>query len=321
MAKKRFKVSGKKRTKVSAAKSSGQLTEEDIISEKLLKEGAKFEDNLLGRAGKYFHVHIDNYETTHGRRIEGTFFILNFLAIVLFVIDTHDVGPLIHKWLVRGEFVLVGFFIVEYLARMWVAKRKIRHFFGVYSLIDLLSIIPILANFANLAFFRMFRILRLFRMLRILRFQRVFKQKDTMFGQLTDTQLIVIRIVLTIFTIIFVASGMIWAVESKINPGYGNLWNSMYFVVVTLSTVGYGDVTPHSPLGKIITIATIFAGLSLIPWQLGKLVKVLFMSATKTTLKCGKCGLHEHDKSARYCINCGTKLPKKKKLLGEEIEN
>ncbi len=65
-----------------------------------------------------------------------------------------------------------------------------------------------------------------------------------MFGKLTDTQLIVIRIVLTVFTIIFVSSGMIWAVESKVNPDYGNIFNAMYFSVVTLSTVGYGDITP-----------------------------------------------------------------------------
>lgn len=297
-----------------------QLSDEDIISEKVLKKGAKFEDKLIGKAKKYLHLHIDNYASKHGRRIEGTFFLLNFLAIVLFVIDTHEIGDAAHRILVIGEFILVSFFIIEYLARMWVAERKIKHFFSIYSIIDLLSIIPILANFGNLAFFRIFRILRLFRMLRVLRFQRIFKERDTMFGQLSDTQLIVIRIVLTVFTIMFVSSGMIWAIESRINPGYGTIWNAMYFAVVTLSTVGYGDVTPLSPWGKVVTIAMILSGIAIIPWQLGKLVKVLFQSATKTTWKCPKCSLQEHDKDAIYCKACGTKMPTKKKVMEEEEE-
>ena len=319
--KKRVGKSSSKSSKKSISKKQSMkrtVTEEDTIDAKLMQKGAKLEYSILKKIYEFLHLHIDNYASDHGRRIEGTFFLLNFLAIVLFVIDTHDVGPVVHTWLVRGEFFLVGFFIIEYLARMWVAEKRIKHFFSIYSIIDLLSIVPILANFGNLAFFRIFRILRLFRMLRVLRFQRIFKEKDTMFGKITDTQLIIIRIVLSVFTIMFVSAGMIWAVESKINPGYGTIWDAMYFAVVTLATVGYGDVTPLSPGGKVVTIAMILSGIAIIPWQLGKLVKVMFLSATKTTVKCSKCGLQEHDKIAVYCMNCGTKLPKRKKVLEEE---
>jgi voltage-gated potassium channel len=296
-----------------------KINSEDKISERVMIEGSKLEDTIIKKIYSFLHLHIDNYSSSHGRRIEGTMFVLNFLAIILFVIDTHNIGEKAHNILVIGEFVLVSFFILEYSARMWVAKNKLKHFFGIYSIIDLLSIIPILGNFANFAFFRIFRILRLFRMLRVLRFQRIFKQKDTMFGTFSDTKLIITRIILTVFTIIFVSSGMIWAIESKINPGYGTLWDAMYFAVVTLATVGYGDVTPLSVWGKIVTIAMILSGIAVIPWQLGKLVKVLFQSATKTTLKCTKCGLQEHEQNALFCMNCGKKLPKKKRILEEEI--
>ena len=285
---------------------------------RLLKAGVKFENTVIGKIKKYFHIHLDNFGSTHGRWIEGSLFFVNFLAIVLFVAETYTLPEKWVTFLRISEFVLVSIFIVEYAARMWVAQHKIKHFFNPYSIIDLLVILPVLANFGNLGFFRIFRILRLFRMLRVLRFQRIFKQKDTMFGKLSDTQLIVIRIVLTVFTIIFVSSGMIWFVETKINPGYGTIWDAMYFAVVTLSTVGYGDVTPTSTWGKVFTIAMILSGIAIIPWQLGKLVKVLFQSATKTTLKCTKCGLQEHDKLAVYCMNCGTKLPKRKKVFGKD---
>ncbi len=154
--------------------------------------------------------------------------------------------------------------------------------------------------------------MRLFRMLRILRFQRIFKSKDTMFGKLSDTNLVIIRIVITIFTIIFVSSGFLWAVENKINPGqFGNIWNAMYFGVVTLSTVGYGDITPLSAWGRAITVIMILSGIALIPWQLGKLLKIIVGTATKTQIKCNSCGLLDHDGDAKFCKICGKKIKQK----------
>ena len=305
-------------TKIKSKNYKQFSNQEDLIDAKEMELGAKLEDSIIGKVKGYFHLHMDNYGSTHGRRIEGTLFFLNFLAIVLFIIDTYKIEGSAKTFLTTFEIVLVSIFIVEYAVRMWVAPKKIKHFFSPYSLIDLVAILPIMVHFVNLTFFRIFRILRLFRMLRVLRFQRIFKEKDTMFGRLGDTQLIVIRIVLTIFTIVFVSSGLIWAVESKVNPDYGTIWDAMYFAVVTLSTVGYGDVTPLSPIGKIITIVMILSGLAFIPWQLGKLVKVLFMSATKTTIKCSKCGLSQHDKTAKHCINCVKKITHPKTKKGQE---
>jgi len=134
-----------------------------------------------------------------------------------------------------------------------------------------------------------------------------------MFGKLNDSQLVIIRIGLTIFTIILISSGLIWTVENFFNPGlFANIWETMYFVIVTIATVGYGDITPISWAGKALTVATILTGIALIPWQIGKLIKILFMEVTKTKTKCTKCDLEEHDPDAVHCKRCGTKLKKKK---------
>lgn len=141
-----------------------------------------------------------------------------------------------------------------------------------------------------------------------------------MFGKFSDSKLVIIRIVLTIFTIILISSGLIWTVENAVNPeNFKNIWEAMYFVIVTITTVGYGDITPISWQGKAITVATILSGIALIPWQLGKLIKILFLEATKTKITCQKCGLEEHDQNAQYCKICGSKLKKKEtKTLKEE---
>ncbi len=273
---------------------------------------------FLGRVKAYFSLHMDNYASKHGRMIEGSLFLLNFFAIGLFILDTYNLEGAAKKALVTTEVIIIGIFLLEYIVRMWVAKNRFKHAVSPYSIIDLVSILPVLAHVGNLSFLRIFRILRLFRLLRVLRFQRMFKARDTMFGNLSDTQLVVIRIVLSAFTVIFVSAGLLWSVESHAVPDYGNIWTAMYFSVVTITTVGYGDITPKTGLGRLIAIGTIFAGFALLPWQIGKLLKITLTSATKSMVKCLRCGLSEHDKDSKFCRICGAKLPARKKVLEEE---
>ncbi|MBT4804894.1 ion transporter [Candidatus Woesearchaeota archaeon] len=306
---------------------NSKLTNEDAIDLKIMQKGEKLEEKGLNKIKGYLHLHLDNYASTHGRLIEGSLFFINFLAIVLFIVETHGPTGIYRTILSISEITLISIFIVEYAARMWVAEKKVKHFFNIYTIIDLIVILPILSylpmfsSATNLGFFRILRILRLFRMLRVLRFQRMFKSQDTMFGRITDSQLVIIRIVMTVFTIVLIASGLIWTVESKVNPDQvGTIWDAMYFSIVTLTTVGYGDVTPLSPAGKIVTILMILSGIALIPWQLGKLIKILFMEATKTKIICQKCKLEEHEKDSIHCRRCGVKLKKVKEKEVKDLE-
>jgi voltage-gated potassium channel len=309
--KKPIKLKSKIKLTTKIKNSYGKANNEDSIDSKIIKEEAKIENSIINDIRSFLHLHLDNYESLHGRRIEGTLFFLNFLAVALFILSTYQFSDTINFIIGGAEVFLVSIFLMEYIGRMWVAKKKMKHFFNPYSLIDLASILPIIVHFADLTFFRVFRILRLFRMLRVLRFQRIFKSKDTLFGKLNESELIIIRIILTIFTIILISSGLIWTVENSVNPGqFSNIWEAIYFVIVTVTTVGYGDITPISGLGKFLTVATILSGIALIPWQLGKLIKVLMMEVTKTKIKCPNCHLEEHDLDALYCKNCGTKLRK-----------
>ena len=103
----------------------------------------------------------------------------------------------------------------------------------------------------------------------------------------------------------------------KDNPGeFKTIWHALYFAIVTLSTVGYGDVTPISSWGRGITVMMILSGIALIPWQLGKLVKIMFDASRKTSIKCRKCGMIEHDMDALFCKICGTVVKKQVKNKG-----
>ena len=321
-------VSKKSKSKKSAAthtkkskSSKRKIRPKKSTIERMNDDEDDIEYSIFHQTKGFFATHLDNYESQYGIWIEGGLFFANFLAIVLFMVETYGFEGPAARYLLIAELILVAIFIVEYTLRMWVARNKTKHFFNIYSLIDLIAILPVVVNFINLTFFRIFRILRIFRLLRVLRFQRMFKSKKTLFGVLSDTEIVVIRIVLTVFTIIFMFAGLIWAVENKINPGgFGTIFDSLYFAIVSLSTVGYGDITPLSSLGKVVTVFMILSGIALIPWQLGKLLKVLVTSGHKQNITCKKCGTEAHDLDAVHCKMCGTILKHDRGVDADELE-
>ena len=103
--------------------------EEDDVDLELLHDAEKGISHVMHR---FFSKHIDNYETSYGRWFEGTMFLLNFLAIAFFIADTHNVSEAWHNFFWYSELVLVSFFIIEYGLRMWVAQKKVKHFFNLY---------------------------------------------------------------------------------------------------------------------------------------------------------------------------------------------
>ena len=110
-------------------------------------------------------------------------------------------------------------------------------------------------------------------------------------------------------TIIFVYSGLIYQVEHTVNPeAFQTFLDAIYFSVVTMTTVGFGDVTPLSEGGRLLTVLMILTGISLIPWQIGDLIKQLIKTANQANKVCLGCGLSSHDTDAKFCKICGTKL-------------
>ena len=150
------------------------------------------------------------------------------------------------------------------------------------------------------------RILRWFRILRLLRFI----EGKAFLGNLDrEDSSIVTRILFTIFSIIFIYSGLIYQVEHPVNPkNFGTFLDAVYFAVVTMTTVGFGDITPTSDVGKLMTVLMILTGIALIPWQLGDLIKQVAKSASKVNAICPKCQLSSHDLDANFCKRCGGKL-------------
>jgi voltage-gated potassium channel len=260
---------------------------------------------MLNTGKSKIHFWFEDIVTPMGRAVDIAVVSLVFLVSLIFVIKTYPLSDGTRRVLDTSENIIVGIFVIEYFLRIWSAPSKVKQLFNIYSIIDLIAIIPIL--FAGDSY----QILRVFRALRFLRLMRFLRGHHFFFHKLKITHIIIIRIVYIALSIIFVSAGMIFYAEHNIPESHiKTFYDAVYFSIVTLTTVGYGDITPVSGYGRFITILIIISGIIFIPWQVRDLIRQLVSPREKREFLCKSCGLRIHDEDARYCKSCGTVLNK-----------
>lgn len=249
-------------------------------------------------------------KTPLGKIIDIFIIFLNLTVCALFVLDTYPISEETSLLLWKTELIIVFFFIIEYCLRLYSAKDRFKQARDIYSIIDLIAILPtisliVLPVFSitpNLGFIKLIRVFRVFRIFRFLRFTA---DPDFFFGKLTIPLLNVVRLLLTILIIFFVSSGLFYYVESGVNNEVNTFGDAFYFTVVTLTTVGFGDITPHTEAGRWVTVLMVLSGIILLPWQASRIVKEWVRIGTKKKVVCESCGLRFHDKDASHCKSCG----------------
>ena len=245
-----------------------------------------------------------------GKAFDLVVIVLILLVCVIFVLKTYDLPENVFRVVNQAETIITIIFVVEYLLRFWVAETKLKHFFNIYSLIDLAAILPLF--FAQ----QHFQVIRLFRALRILRLLRFLELRHFFFGSIETIHLIIFRIVFIITAIVFVSSGLIFYAENAINPqDFRTFFDAVYFSVVTLTTVGFGDITPVSDYGRVITVLIIISGIVFIPWQVRNLIAHFIASMSKISLICKECDLEYHERDALHCKRCGSLLTHTREIL------
>jgi voltage-gated potassium channel len=251
--------------------------------------------------------YLEDIETRAGKAINLTIAGLVLLSVAIFVTETYAIPASLRLQLDRLNQLILIVFTIEYGLRLWSAENRVRHFLNLYSLIDLIVILPFFFTSIDIRFIR---ILRWFRILRLIRYV----EGKTIFGYVTrEDSGIFVRILFTLFTIIFIFAGLIYQVEHPANSeSFATFLDAVYFAVATMTTVGYGDITPISELGRLLAVLMIMTGIALIPWQIGELVKQLLKTSNQTRqeILCINCGLTTHDADARFCKICGKPLAK-----------
>ena len=210
------------------------------------------------------------------------------------------------------EWVLTGLFTVEYILRIACVRRKRRYVLSFFGVVDLLAILPtylslLVPGAQGLATVRALRLLRIFRVLKLTRFV---SEATVLRGVLWQSRAKIIVFLMTVVIVACIIGAAMYVVESPTNPAFANIPQSIYWAIVTMATVGYGDIVPVTPFGKFLSVLLIVFGYSMIVVPTG-IVSAEFsgarhraevLAAGRTCPNCGKAG---HEADAAFCKHCG----------------
>ena len=213
----------------------------------------------------------------------------------------------------RDEFFIVelfftALFTIEYVIRILVYPRPLRYIFSYWGIIDFLGIMPFYLSIiaADYRYFLVFRLLRMLRVFRILRLFRFLKESEQLFRALRASVYKIVIFTSFILTVVVLLGTLMYVVEGPEN-GFESIPQSIYWTIVTITTVGYGDITPQTATGKWIASLIMLCGYVIIAVPTGLVTVAMTRSATSQKEVCPHCN-HQNPKEAQYCNFCGTKL-------------
>lgn len=271
---------------------------------------------------KKIKVVVFGTDTRAGRLFDVLLLWAILISIMVIMLETiPSLNKKYHNGFKTMEWIFTGLFTLEYLVRVWVVDKKSGYVFSFFGVIDLLSVLP---SYLSLFVpgYNIFLIIRAVRLLRIFRvFQLTAYLKDSaIMGKAMLASVRKIIIFLTIMVVIVMILGaLIYIVEGP-EHGFTSIPRSIYWAVVTITTVGYGDLTPSTPLGSVIATIVMLLGYAIIAVPTGIVSAEMMRKANvshepeegERVNECPKCGLDIYDKSANFCRNCGTSLHQKK---------
>lgn len=218
---------------------------------------------------------LEDSTTKIGRRFEIFIQTLILLSVVSFSLDTiPNISEELSQILQGFEIFSISIFSIEYLLRIYVSKKPLQYIFSFYGFIDLVAILPFYLNgVLDLRFLRAFRILRIFRVVRLIKYNDALKRFKKAFAIVKEE--IILFFLITI-VLIFITSAGIYYFEHEAQPEvFKSVFHSAWWSIVTLTTVGYGDVYPITLGGKIFTFFVLMIGVGIVTIPAGLVATAL----------------------------------------------
>lgn len=207
-------------------------------------------------------------------------------VIVVCIGSVPNINPMIRQWLYVLEWVFTGIFTLEYIIRIKSARKPLRYVFSFFGLVDLVSTLPsYLALFLPVAHsFLVIRILRLLRIFRVLKLANYTAEANFLITALFASRRKISIFLVTVMSIVLVVSTVMYLVEGPEN-GFDSIPRAMYWAIVTITTVGYGDIAPHTVLGQVLASFLMLIGYTIIAVPTGILSSEMMKSKS-----CPSCG-------------------------------
>lgn len=251
---------------------------------------------------------------TRAGRLFNVVLICSIIVSVAIVImeSTHTQSETYRGLYAFAEWFFTLLFTIEYILRLYVVQRKIKYAVSFFGIIDLLSILPTFISliFPGVHYLIDIRILRLMRIFRIFKLTRFITEGQQLRRALLASMHKIIVFFSTLALVVIVMGSVMYVVEGPEN-GFINIPTSIYWAIVTLTTVGYGDISPQTPLGQFIASLVMIIGYSIIAVPTGIFAAEMARrkpASSFTTQVCPNCLAEGHDADAVHCKFCGTVL-------------
>lgn len=235
--------------------------------------------------------------------------LLSVLAVILESVPTIEQGY--DRVLYIIEWIFTGIFTVEYFLRVICVKDKWRYIRSPLGIIDLLAVLPSYLSMAvyGLQYFLVIRVLRLLRIFRILKLGHYVGEAQLLTRALQASRFKITVFLSTVLTLVVIIGTLMYIIEGK-ESGFTSIPVSMYWAIVTLTTVGYGDITPITVAGQALAALVMILGYGIIAVPTGIVTVELAHQSQKKrpNFACSSCGEMGHDKDAKFCKSCGARL-------------
>ncbi|MDQ3050462.1 MAG: ion transporter [Bacteroidota bacterium] len=265
------------------------------------------------------HEVIFESDTQAGKNFDVALLITIVLSVMVVIVETI---PAIHAQYYEiftiAEWIFTIFFTLEYLLRIYTVKKPVSYIFSFFGIVDLIAILPTYLSlfYYGSQYLLVIRALRLLRVFRIFKLSHFLKGQDVIMRAIRSSMPKILVFLTAIIIIVTIIGAIMYLIESSVNPGFSSIPQGIYWAVTTLTTVGFGDITPHTALGRFFSMIVMIMGYAIIAVPTG-IISAEFMrpNISLNSQVCSSCGFSKHEDDALYCKKCGTGL---KRELGNK---
>ncbi|WP_074409366.1 MULTISPECIES: ion transporter [Aquimarina] len=260
------------------------------------------------------HDIIYEADTPIGKIFDVTLLILIVLSIIFVMLESvKGLSAETYTLLYYAEWIITIFFTFEYIARIISIKKPASYIFSFYGIIDLLSTLPLYLSFfiTGTSALLAVRALRLLRVFRILKISRYIGESNRLAKAIKDSRAKILVFLFAVLVLCIIMGTVMYIIEGE-ESGFKSIPISVYWCIVTLTTVGYGDIAPVTPLGQFLAAIIMIMGYGIIAVPTGIVsAEYTHHQASKVhlnTQSCSHCSENEHRDNAKFCHKCGEDL-------------
>jgi voltage-gated potassium channel len=268
------------------------------------------EKQQVGGLRKRLYMIIFQSDTPAGRLFDLILLVLISLSILSVFLESVASYRAEYGTLIRtAEWLFTALFTVEYILRIYSSEKPLSYIFSFYGFVDLIAVLPTYLSlfFVGTHYLVVIRAFRLLRIFRILKLSRFMSEGNVLKSALKASMHKIVVFLASVVTLVTIIGTLMYIVEGD-NSGFTSIPISIYWAIVTITTVGYGDISPQSPLGQFLASILMIIGYGIIAVPTGIVSVEMARATEEAKSKCPFCNASIHSLRDKYCAHCGKNL-------------